>query len=124
MLNVLLVGAGGFLGSIARYGIGEWIKVEPGTGFPYATLLINATGCFAIGLFMAFAAENASLPPAYRLFIAAGFLGGYTTFSAFGYETVKLIEAGNMWFAAANAFGSVAIGLTAVYLGTITARLF
>jgi fluoride exporter len=124
MFDVLLVGAGGFLGAITRYSLGGWIAGKTGPAFPYETLIINATGCFAIGLFMTMAVDVFAWPPAFRLFIAVGFLGGYTTFSTFGYESIKLIESGNIWPAIANAVGSVVIGLFAVWLGIVVGRVF
>ena len=123
MLDILFVGAGGFLGAIARYALGGWIAERTGPGFPYETLLINVTGCFAIGLFMTLAVDAFAWPPSARLFIAVGFLGAYTTFSTFGYETMKLIEGGSLWLAFVNCLASVTVGLVAVWLGMALGRV-
>ncbi len=123
MTEVLLVGAGGFLGAIARYTLGGWIVERTSPGFPYATLLINVTGCFAIGLFMTLAVDTFAWPPAVRLFVAVGFLGGYTTFSTFGFETMRLIDGGGYGLALLNCLASVTAGLIAVWLGMALGRL-
>src|SRR5207249_11957345 len=88
------VGLGGFLGANARYWLGGWIQARWGTGFPWSTFVINITGSFILGLFMTltterFAPRNA---PALRLLVAIGFVGAYTTFSAFEFETLVLVE--------------------------------
>lgn len=105
------------MGAIARYSLGGWLAERTGPVFPYETLLINVTGCFAIGLFMTLAVDAFAWPPAARLFVAVGFLGAYTTFSTFGYETVKLMEGGGFGLALVNCLASVTAGLVAVWLG-------
>ena len=95
MDKYLLVGLGGFLGAIARYALGGWAAEKWGGGFPYRTLLINVSGSFVLGLFLAVTASRLPLDPRWRLFFAVGFLGAYTTFSTFTYETVQLLLANN-----------------------------
>jgi fluoride exporter len=116
--NLLLVGSGGFLGSIARYVLGGLVLHATGAPrFPYGTLVVNATGCLAIGV-IAGLAERASLfTPATRLFLMTGILGGYTTFSAFAYETVFLAREHAWVSALGNVLAQVALGLIAVVAG-------
>jgi CrcB protein len=90
------------------------------TGFPLATFLVNLSGCFAIGLVAGLLPEDR---PAPRLFWITGVLGGYTTFSTFGYETHALIRDGSLTWAALNAGGQVALGLLGVTLGLTVAKL-
>ncbi len=119
--RALLVGAGGFAGAIARYLVGAAVTRAP-LGFPWATFLVNATGCLAIGFLAVVADERGALGPEARLFWIAGVLGGYTTFSAFGYETILLARGGDHALAAANVFGQVTVGLLAVWTGAWLAR--
>lgn len=118
MRNLLLVGSGGFLGSVVRYLLGGLVLHSTGAArFPYGTLVVNVTGCLAIGL-IAGIAERASLfTPATRLFLMTGFLGGYTTFSAFAYETVFLAREHAWASAIGNVLAQVALGLLAVLAG-------
>jgi CrcB protein len=119
----LAVFAGGGLGALGRYWIGGWVQSHAGVSFPWGTLCVNATGCLAIGVLATLLEERALLGPAARLFLIVGVLGGYTTFSTFGIETWRLIEAGEWLRATANAVGSVAAGLAAVAAGVVVARL-
>ena len=118
MRNLLLVGGGGFLGSVARYLLGGFVLHATGAPrFPFSTLFVNVTGCLAIGILAGFAERAHVFSPATRLFLITGFLGGYTTFSAFAYETFFLGRE-HAWFgAAANVLAQVAFGLVAVWVG-------
>jgi fluoride exporter len=118
----LLIGFGGFLGANARYLFGGWVADRLGPSFPYGTLAINATGSFVIGLFLSLITERFSAPPGLRLLFAIGFLGAYTTFSSFTYESLALLESRAFAAAAANVIGSVVIGLVAVALGAAIGR--
>jgi CrcB protein len=120
-VRVLLVGLGGFLGSSARYLAGGLVHRFLPSTFPYATFLINVTGCFAIGLLGVLAEERGSVGPEGRLFWMVGVVGGYTTFSTFGYETLALLRGGSLGAALVNAVGQVVIGLMAVWLGAVAA---
>jgi CrcB protein len=120
--HTLLVGFGGFIGASARYLIGGWVyRYLPAT-FPYATLLINVSGCLGIGLLAALVEERAFLGPGARLFWMIGVLGGYTTFSTFGYETMALLREGGYAGAFVNVAGQVLLGLLAVWLGAVIGR--
>ena len=122
MDRYLLIGLGGFLGANARYLLGGWVADRLGPSFPYGTLVVNATGSFVIGLFLALVTDRFQAPPGLRLFFAIGFLGAYTTFSTFTYESLALFGTRAYAAAAANVVGSVAIGLVAVGLGAALGR--
>ena len=117
MLPIVLVALGGGLGSVTRYLAGGWVASRLGVAFPYGTLLINITASFIIGFFLAFAQDRAALSPNWRLFVAVGFVGGYSTFSTFEYESVRLMQDGQMLLAAIYMAGSVAAGLVATITG-------
>lgn len=122
MKNFLLVGVGGFFGAMARYGVSLLIPRLWVTDFPVATVLINITGSFILGFFATLAAERASIDPMWRLVIATGFVGAYTTFSTFEYETQQLVANGLPWLGLANVLLSVIAGYAAVQLGVTLAR--
>jgi CrcB protein len=113
MLNLLLVGLGGFAGSVARYGI-SILGTRFGSSFPAGTLAVNLLGCLAVGGLLPFLE---AIPERGRLFLVTGFLGGFTTFSAFGLETQALVQRGQAGLAAAYVAASVGLGLGAVWLG-------
>lgn len=117
MDKFLLISAGAVLGANARYWIGTWAAEKWGAAFPYGTLLINLTGSLLLGLFMALTAERLSIDPRLRLLIATGFLGAYTTFSTFTYESLSLLLKGAMWAGLLNILGSTMLGLLAVGIG-------
>jgi CrcB protein len=121
LAQALVVGAGGFVGAALRYAVGVGALRWLGAGFPFATFLVNVTGCFMIGLLAAwFDRTGAGLTP--RLFWLAGVLGGYTTFSTFGFETLALLRGGAPGAAAINVAGQVLLGLAAVAAGAALAR--
>ena len=93
-----------------------------GSAWPVGTLVINVTGSFIIALFLTLAGEKWGLPPAWRYFVATGFVGGYTTFSTFEYETQRLVELGTPGYAVAYVTASVAVGFAAAMAGVIVAR--
>jgi len=121
--RTIVVGLGGFIGASARYLLGGFVyKWVPAT-FPWATFLINVTGCFGIGFLAVLAEERMTLAPGGRLFLMVGVLGGYTTFSTFGYETIALVREGSLASAALNVVGQVVLGLVAVWAGAAAARV-
>jgi fluoride exporter len=89
--NILLVGLGSFLGGSARYALSYYVQLRTALVFPLGTLLVNILGCFLIGLFFSYF-DRQGQPAAYRLFFVSGILGGFTTFSAFSYETLQLYK--------------------------------
>jgi CrcB protein len=116
------VAAGGSLGAAARYGVGLAVP-HTSREFPWATFLINVTGCFALGLLMVLALEVWTSSRYIRPFFGVGLLGGYTTFSTYVLETRELLVAGQQDLAAGYLLGSLVAGLTAVWLGMVSARL-
>ena len=116
--NLLLVGGGGFLGSVARYLLGGLVLHATGAArFPFATMVVNVTGCLAIGIIAGLAERMSMFTPATRLFLLTGFLGGYTTFSAFAYETFFLAREHAWTSAVVNVVVQVTLGLAAVWAG-------
>ena len=118
----LAISVGAVLGANTRYLVGGWVADRMGSTFPYGTLIINVTGSFLIGVVLTLATERVAAPWWVRPGIAIGFLGSYTTFSTFSYETLSLVESGSWLAAAANVVGSVAACLIGVYLGVVLAR--
>lgn len=116
-MGVLSVALGGAIGSVARYLVGGWFAARFGASFPYGTFVINVTGSFIIGMFLAFAQERVWLSPYWRLFFAVGVVGGYTTFSTFEYESVRLLQDGEMLLGALYLVGSVMIGAVSAVAG-------
>jgi|RhiMetdeSRZDD1v2_1073273.scaffolds.fasta_scaffold08444_16 fluoride exporter len=114
--NILLVGLGGGVGSIARFLCQKYIYVWHPHPFPFGTLIVNVTGCFLIGLFYALAEKGNLLTPEWRILLTTGFCGGFTTFSTFALENVTLLRTGDIiyfiWYTAA----SVITGLLATWL--------
>jgi len=113
----LLVGIGGGLGAMARYGLGGAVQRLFGAGFPAGTLVVNVLGCLLVGGFMALVEGGPAFRPEARIFVVVGILGGFTTFSAFGFETLQLVGGGRWGLAALNAAGNLVLGLGAVWLG-------
>ncbi len=122
MDKLIVVALGGAFGAIARYWLGGWISSKLPMQFPLGTFVINVTGSFMIGFFLSLISQRIILHPNWRLLIAVGFVGAYTTFSTFEYETLKLIEEGNILSAALNLGLSVILGFIAVWLGVVAAR--
>jgi fluoride exporter len=120
---VLLVALGGALGSVTRYLVGGWIASRMGASFPYGTLVINLTASFIIGFFLAFAEDRAGLDPYWRLFIAVGFIGGYSTFSTYEYESIRLLQDGEMLLGALYLLGSMVGGAVAAITGVAVGSL-
>ena len=124
MTNILLVGFGGFIGSILRYlASGVVQQSTKSIDFPYGTLAVNVIGCFIIGILSQLAEDRGVFTNQSRLFVFTGFLGGFTTFSSFGNETLNLARDSQMMNALANIGANVVIGLFAVWLGRTIAYL-
>jgi len=116
--NLLLVGFGGFLGSVTRYGVSGWAtQLTHASRFPAGTAVVNVTGCLLIGLLAGIAEHAHVMSPATRLFLLTGVLGGYTTYSAFAYETYFLGRLNLTLAAAGNVALQVVLGLGAVWAG-------
>jgi len=121
--RIFLVGIGGFLGSVLRFLLGGLAHQLTRTNtFPIGTLVVNLIGCLVIGMLAAISETRGVFSPEARAFIFVGLLGGFTTFSAFGNETINLWRDGQSAFAFANVAASVVFGLGAVWLGRIAAH--
>ena len=123
MQNVLIIGIGGFLGAIVRYAIGLWIGQRWGRSFPLGTVFINVSGSILIGFLMSLFTERLMLNPQWRMFFVIGFLGAYTTFSTFEYETGALLKDSEWLIASLNVVLSVLVGFAALKLGEGAARV-
>jgi CrcB protein len=122
MTKYLMVGLGGALGSILRFWVSGYVNERMGMRFPYGTFIVNCTGSFLIGLVFTLVAERTHWDPNWRYLIPIGFIGGYTTFSAFELETFRSFQDGKLLIAALNVVLSVVIGFVSVWLGVITGR--
>ncbi len=123
MQKYLLIAIGGALGSIARYWVGATVANRMGTKFPYGTLVINITACVIIGFSLSFMARRVDLNPAWRFLIPIGFVGAYSTFSTYEWETLSTIRNGAFFLAALYAVGSFILGLAAVWGGSVIAEI-
>jgi CrcB protein len=117
MEKYLFIGLGGFLGSIARFGLASYVQTKTESLFPYGTMLVNITGCFVIGLLMTLFQERVVAPQNIRLFLIIGVLGGFTTFSSFSYDTFALFRSGNQLAAGINVTVSLIGCLLATWAG-------
>ena len=123
-MRLLLIGLFGAIGTLARYGLQGVVQIKMGGTFPYGTLLINLTGCFFLGLIGQLTLNRIIVPPEWRMAIAIGFFGGYTTFSSFGWETAKMMEAGEWLRAGTYVAASVVLGLFLSVVGIRLANRF
>ena len=118
MHKLLLVGVGGFTGAVARFLVGHWLlPLTIAQRFPWPTFSVNVSGCLVIGLLAGLAERHELFGPGLRLFLFTGLLGGFTTFSAFGLETIALLRREAFVVAALYVTASVVLGLAAVWLG-------
>ncbi|HUV68387.1 MAG TPA: fluoride efflux transporter CrcB [Terracidiphilus sp.] len=123
MQKYLFIAAGGALGSIARYWVGSAVSGRMGIRFPYGTLLVNLTACVIIGFSLTYLGRRAELNPAWRYFIPVGFIGAYSTFSTYEWETLATLRSGAYFMAILYAAGSLLLGLIAVWGGSILAEI-
>lgn len=120
-MKLLIVGLGGFIGSILRYTLDGWVQ-RPSNDFPFGTLAVNVLGCFLIGLLLGLVESRALFGEEMRLFLVTGLLGALTTFSTFGYQTFALGRDGEVALAVLNVVAQLVLGLVAVWLGAWIAR--
>lgn len=123
MQSFLLISLGAVLGANCRYWLGGWAVQRFGAAFPYGNLIINLSGSFILGLFMVLVTDRFMVDPHLRLLVAIGFLGSYTTFSSYTYESVSLVLSGQLWLGLLNLFGSSLLGGLATLLGIWLGRL-
>ncbi|MCZ7584608.1 MAG: fluoride efflux transporter CrcB [Deltaproteobacteria bacterium] len=122
MRELLYIGLAGALGSVGRYAVSGWAYRVAGEHFPYGTLVVNVIGCFLLGFLMRLGIESEAVPRELRVAATVGFLGAFTTFSTFGYETMRYIEDGLLGTAAANVGAQLLLGLPACWGGMALAR--
>lgn len=122
MRNYLYIAVGGALGSLARYWIGSAVASRMGTRFPYGTFIINITACLIIGFVLTLLGRRPEFSPALRFLIAIGFVGGYSTFSGFEWETFVTLQTGAFLIAASYVVLSCFLGLVAVWCGVLLAQ--
>jgi fluoride exporter len=122
LLKYLMVGVGGGLGSILRFWLGSYIGSRMGARFPYGTFVVNITGSFLIGLVFAFLTARTQWSPNWRYLIPIGFIGGYTTFSSFEFETLRMIQDGQIGLGLFYVASSVVVGFAAVWGGMMAGR--
>jgi CrcB protein len=123
MEKFLIISVGAILGANLRYWLGDWAAQRFGTAFPYGNLIINVSGSFILGIFMILITDRFLVDPRWRLLVAIGFLGSYTTFSSYAYESVNLILSGQNWIGVLNLFGSSFLGGLAALLGIWLGKL-
>ena len=121
-MNVLCIAVAGALGALSRYGVDAMAASLLGRAFPYGTLIANVLGCFLMGLVMHWSLSQEDLPRHVHLLLTTGFLGAFTTFSTFSYQTIDLLERGLLTAAGVNVLLSVVIGLLAVSGGLFIGR--
>ena len=122
MTHLLLVGAGGAIGSMLRYLVGLWAVHRLGSGFPWGTFGVNITGSFLIGVLAEVIMRKFGASPDMRVFLITGILGGYTTFSAFSLDAITLFERGDVMLSAVYVIASVALSILAVFSGLALMR--
>lgn len=119
----LYIAFGGALGSIARYWVGTAIASRVGTRFPLGTFVINMSACLVIGFSMTYMSKRAGFSPAWRFLVPIGFIGAYSTFSTYEWETLSSLRAGAFLIGLLYALGSFIVGLAAVWCGSLLADL-
>ena len=123
MQKYFLIAFGGALGSMARYWVGSTIGGRMGTKFPYGTFVINITACVIIGFSLTLLAKRVEINSAWRFLIPIGFIGAYSTFSTYEWETLSTIRTGAFLVAAVYAVSSLILGLAAVWFGSVIAEI-
>jgi CrcB protein len=122
-VQYVAIAVGATLGANLRFVVGNWAADRFGADFPYGTFIVNVSGAFAIGIVLSYIGERVGIDPLWRLFFATGFLGRYTTFSTYAWETLTLVQSGNWLSALAYVFGSNLIGFCGVWLGSVIGRV-
>jgi fluoride exporter len=121
-VRAVWIGVAGFAGAVSRYAVEGWVSERARGAFPWGTFVVNVTGCFVLGLIFTVLTERFLPHPAVRSALTIGFLGAYTTFSTFAFETMRLAEDGAKLLAVTNVASSVVAGVAAVYAGVWLGR--
>ena len=119
----MIIGTGGFIGSVLRFQVGRLIQQQVSSPFPYGTFIINVLGCLLIGIFYGISEKGNIMSSEWRLFLTVGFCGGFTTFSAFASENIALLRDGEFFFFALYTALSVFLGLLATWLGHLLTKI-
>jgi CrcB protein len=122
MREVVALALAGAAGTLGRWAMNGWAQRALGDGFAYGTLMVNVLGCLLVGVVLEVGASNDLVPESIRLALTVGFLGAFTTFSTFGYETFRYLERGAWTLAALNLMANLCLGLAATWLGFAAAR--
>lgn len=122
-MRALLVGVAGFCGAISRYWLDGVVTRFAGGGFPWGTLVVNVSGCFLVGLLTTVFTERIAPHPAARIAVTIGFVGAYTTFSTFAYESLRQLQEGAVGLAVVNVAVSVVTGIFAAWVGVMAGRV-
>lgn len=120
---ILYIGAGGFLGSISRFLVSRYFQQLFLSAFPFGTFIVNIAGCLLIGILFGFSDKGGFMSAEWRMFLAVGFLGGFTTFSTFSMENVSLLRDGDMYHFFLYTGLTVVLGLAATFLGIILTKI-
>ncbi|MGE4569420.1 MAG: fluoride efflux transporter CrcB [Bacteroidales bacterium] len=120
---LLIIGSGGFIGTIARYLLSRWVMEVSGPAFPMGTFVVNLLGSFLIGIFYGLSERGGLLSAEWRLFLTVGLCGGFTTFSTFANENLLLLRDNELFYFALYAGLSLFLGLVAVYAGSTVTKL-
>jgi fluoride exporter len=118
----LLIAVGGSLGSVLRYWVGSTVGGRLGVRFPFGTLIVNLSACVVIGFVLTWFGQRAEISPAWRYIVAVGFIGAYSTFSSYEWETLSTLRSGAFALASLYAVGSMVLGLAAVWCGAALAE--
>ena len=123
MQAYLLIGVAGAAGAVSRYAVGVLAQRSLGSHFAFGTLLVNVLGCLLLGFVLELERNTSLVPHPMRLLVAVGFLGAFTTFSTFGYETVRYLQSGASHLALLNILANLVLGIGAVWMGFSAARV-
>jgi len=121
--TLLLVGSGGFLGSISRFLASRFLQNNFPSAFPFGTFFVNVSGCLLIGLIYGFSERSSLLTPGWKMFLAVGFCGGFTTFSTFANENLALLRDGDFFHFSLYTGLSIFLGIAATFLGVIITKI-
>ncbi|HZK61416.1 MAG TPA: fluoride efflux transporter CrcB [Anaerovoracaceae bacterium] len=122
--TLLLIGTGGFLGSISRFLASRFMQNNFPSAFPFGTFFVNITGCFLIGLIYGLSERSTLLNPGWKMFLTAGFCGGFTTFSTFANENLAMLRDGDLFHLVLYTGLSIFLGISATFFGILIMKIF